>query len=441
MGMLIAAGKFANLLVYPSSNGLLVATPAAAAGYPVSRLPGPKCGLPFAWSSPLGSNPRVHGDLNVIGNPSFTVDLAGWTDCGTGGASTRTTTGGQYNTAPGALKLDSGAGPLAARYYEVEVPSGMWWRLRSMTRGDGGSGRAVWRVWCKETKKFWNGSAWVGTASDLVLGSTSATYAATDGNVQVEGYGITKRDTVTIRAEVRCPGGVAYVDDVTFSPGINVMAFFAHTFEPGYTITPEYSDDGVSYAAISSAATVAGGAIAHPGFRFTITPFSGPMFFPRFVRFTVTYAAVATTGIDSFTPTSPLIGKWFVGQTQVLSKVMPHPSLVALAGQELMPQIRTSTPGGHVEVKNRNLRSHRRRTLPFRTRSTDAFEEVRSDIWERSRAGEHPTLLALDGNDAATFFGLVKDAIDHGRVGGTVAAPIYEFSLEIEDLPGFALGV
>lgn len=307
-----------------------------------------------------------------------------WTKLNGGtGDSTRTTTAGEYHSSPDAAKLTAGTG-FASLYKEVTVRAGELLQLHGWMRASG-SGTALMRVQnLKNGKWLTSGLAWSSSASD-VFSEAGTSYVEKTATFQVEDIaGCNGWPEVTLRVTAICTGtGVGYFDDFEMVPGVNFVAIYGHNLGP---IAPvlQSSDDNSSWTDRIAMTT-----IARPAFYAydTSTHYH-------------TYWRLKFTGTN-FEPI--YLGQLVIGYVTAALQ----PQNWGWGEDDDWPQVEHTNEAGGTQRYAITDAAARSVTLQFQPQNLTHLEQLRLDLWARSRGGVYPIWIVPMSDRASVAYGRI----------------------------------
>jgi hypothetical protein len=392
----ILAGQHLNHFARAVSAPALT-TGAADALYPLANLYDGRPSKKFQFSAAV-ANGAITADLNLVKNPGFeTSTLSDWTDNSSGtGTSAETTVGAEVHGGSKAMKLGGGASGVGQRYQDVTVRAGEWQLLVAWLRGDG-TVNARLRVQNLQTGKYLvSDGTWSAAVTDLATQS-AASYAekpAAGGlQFQVESYATCRAHTVTLRIYCRVDqNGFGYFDDITLVPATDWLSIHGHNIEPLIALELRSSTDN-----FSSSNTLEATATVQRGRFYALL---SARVFRRYWRV-----------LFSGTPTAAIrVGEGVLGQTYTLAQSPVFPWRL----RPKRPQIRTRTEVGEVRATGLVDDELHELEVPFQHRTTE-WDELRQQLFERSRFGVDPAVVCPKDDEAFCMFTVVPELIEASR--------------------------
>lgn len=387
MSSLILAGSSANLV----ARARTVAMSSADSLFGAARLYDGRSNTFSRFATPAGADVYVTADLEPVQNEGLETWAGGlptgWTVATTGtGAVTQDTV--TKNSGASSAKLNRGTGRAAISQI-VRVRSGerhqRSWALRS-----GGVGTIRARLSNLHTGRYWTGSAWSSTPTDLSAW-VSASWTTVTAALTIEAFSVTRRDLVDLKIEfyVDAPdaAGDVWVDDVSILAAVGLCSVHGHNLDALITPQLRASTDNFSGSDVLVK---------------TLTP-ARPAFYQRVAADTFyRYWRLKLVGTNYSGPI--WLGEWWLGQGYVLPR---EPK----GGWERRPQrrqVRNLTPAGDRRTYSRNVFSDRALRLNFQFTTPASAVEFEGEVVERTENGEQPLVIvpyydgALAGGPAPT---------------------------------------
>lgn len=388
--MYYLAGEKLNLLERAVTAPSM--TPAAAASFPATALYDQRPSQIAKFGS-AAADCRVDIDTNLVTNGGFeTSTLSGWTDSDTGnGASTETTTAGEFVSGAKALKLDTvDVAGVAERYQDIVVRAGERLTFRAqMRKTAAGTAAVVGRIKNLSTGKWLTSAgAWDASTSDA-LTTTSTTFGLQSRAFTVESWTILQASTVTLRiyfrkASAGAAAEVGLVDDVELIPDVNFCSIHGHNIDPLIAVQLRSSTDNFSGVDTLEATL----SMKQPSF-------FGVLSTPGTAR---RYWRLKLSGTNT---AAPYIGELVLGYAEEITKRMRQGWTIKWRKAQSRTRTRageqfvTALGGGH---------PHRIAQWQFRHASEATMLELRDQILRRTLQGEHAAVIVpVDTEDVVMF--------------------------------------
>jgi hypothetical protein len=367
-----------------------LATGTADALYPLTFAYDRDPGVPFKYAAAI-ADAKLQVDTNLLGNPGFeTVPLVGWIDESSGGGSTSDETT-LFDTGAHALKCQGGAGGIGQRYRAVTVHAGEQLRVAARMRADG-TVNARLRVYCVELNQWLNSSGAFQAGATDVATETGTSYVSKSKVFTMPSFASLRLHTVTLRIYCRVDqNGAGYFDTMNVVPATDWLSIHGHNIEPSLAIQLRSSDD--FFAADD---VLEGTATVIPG-RFYLR-LSSPV--------TRRYFRVVWSGTPSV---AQQVGEVVLGQSYALGSG----PLWGWSIDERQPQVRSALSSG-VQFATPIAEPLYRLELPFTHRTTD-WDELRRDLFERSRFGSDPIVFCPTDDEPLCLLGRVSEVLPASR--------------------------
>jgi len=371
------------------ARGTVSVSPTAATVSAAANLYDGDPGCPLLFGSATSGYVKV--DACAFTNPGFeTSTLSGWTNADSGtGASTETTTAGQFRSGSKALKLDKGAGVgKASRYQEFTVRAGEY-RTCSVYIKTATSGTVTLLIQNRTTGLYWSGSSW-GAGSSGIDQAATGSWVQLSTTYQVETLEAGRSETMTLRVYFSCSNGVAFCDDALDVPGVTFASIHGHNFITSPTV--ESSDDDSSW---TSRATMT---LKRPAF---------------FSTFSIIYARYWKIAWSYWLSSSvyPYIGEAVLGQYET-SATSPQ---WGLTESRDIPGVRTRGPSGRHAVYNYATDPPRSITMTFSARTAAAARELSDSLWLRSGQGLYPAVIVPIDTETDVYYGRLTAPHEQAR--------------------------
>jgi hypothetical protein len=211
-GNLLTLCGEAQLAVSPSLDTLT----------PESHVSDGRPSTPIRWGT-KAAEVEIRCTLNLLRNPGFeSADMSDWTVLS--GTSVRTTTPSDVASGAAALQFMSAA----VRYQDVEIPSGIPFRISALLSG-AMSAAAYVVVLNLDTGRFLdNTGAWVADATVRTLARTTNFYAEVSQAPTVEAFSVTGRYLTRLRVHVGGEASATFADAIELRPAWNFIGLFGH---------------------------------------------------------------------------------------------------------------------------------------------------------------------------------------------------------------------
>lgn len=340
-----------------------------------------------------GTDRRIYGDLSILSNGTFEVDLAGWTVETSGtGAAARTTTGGEFHGGVAAVECTGGSGfgqvvqDVFARPGEL-LRYDIWARIVT-------AGTARFRIQNRATGNYWVSGAWQSAVGDAAT-TTSTSFVNLTGNVTVENFAKVQDDFFPLRITLRHDNasGSACFDDLAIFPHTNFLGVFGHNIPASPLITPKFqtSPDASSWT------TQATMTMKQPAFYSYLSTAQ-----------TARYVGLLLegTGLDAH-----YIGELFAGYGVTPGRAMkwnystPHEYAA----------IRHETAIGRVWAARMSEKPMRGLSFSVRAGTEIEANEWIEDFWQRSLGGEWPVVVVPVETEFPVYHGRVMPSLGATR--------------------------
>lgn len=416
MAILLASGEKANIL----EDSALSSSPAA---HSIDGLDGLKDGrpsIPARFTSILADS-YFQWDANRVQNGGFeTSTLANWTDdSDTASGFTTAEEGTIVNSGTKALKMNTAAvaSKKASRYQDItNVRAGHRMNWTVALRGDG-TRTARFRILNLMTGKYWTGSVWSSTPTDLAARSV-ASYATSSGSFVVESYAACRQVNGLVTLRLIClandaTAGAAYADDVYLWPSWDFFSLHGHRYLDPVVTCELLSDDNSAFSSATSRATPT---IYQPSFYASLgTPVDeryGRIKFPGTAQGLIT------------------VGEAIIAQA--LSLQEPENWPIELTFQD--PDVYMATETGDAWVYSKTYHPLRQLGMSFEFASHAAHEEARDEIFIRSRGRKTPMVIVPDTTRPEVILGRIDRSY---RVARKFVNFYGENDLMLAELPFF----
>jgi hypothetical protein len=302
---------------------------------------------------------------------------------------------------------------------EYEVRSGYSYWLEGWGFGSGAGPEPRISLYNPKTKRWWNGSAWVGSIAYLLTGAGAAAWAGIGAGagtrVDVEAASVTLGPTTTLQVQLwridNTTGAAVYFDDIFLYAGIDFIGFFGgHNIPPWVVVTWVTHD--------SSGSPTAQGTFTKAKNQFFLAKDAIVFGYEHILKFDI--------GAGTISP--PIyFGDVVAGKMLTLTKTPMEPVQIDHLWKG---QSRLESAGGASYIANRSTSPVRRLTLNFRFANAEQEAEA-LDVWiDQARGGEVPVVVlpSTQKFPALAIF---------GNVGGEAALSV---SLHGATQSGDALG-
>lgn len=290
--------------------------------------------------------------------------------------------------------LGNGAQINSLRY---AVRSGHSYWLEGWGFGSGTGPEARISVYNPNTKRWWNGSAWVDSVAYLLTGATAASWtgigAGAGVRVDIEDASVTLGQTTTVQVQLwRIDNSTAdpvYFDNIFLYPGVDFVGFFGgHNIPPSVVVELKTITSGGSAVVVQNL-TKARGQFFWAG--------ATPLYAYEWV---ITFDGGGTGDLD----TPIYFGDLVVGKMLTLSKGPYEPVQI---DYNWKGQARLETPGGSRWIANRGPAPTRTVTLNFRYENAEQEAEALS-VWVNQVLGGQKSVVVMpsaegDGPKAPVF--------------------------------------
>ena len=377
MGMLVMAGKWANVLQECAFGG--VPSPAADALFPVANLIDGVPGREFAFASaPLACN--VIYDLDKLGTDGgFEAGTLGslWLDQSTPNGVVAVVSTGTPNSGTYHAKLNSTASGTAMVTLVKEVKTGRRYRFQLKAKcPSGGSSMVKFIILNVESGKYLQvGGTW--GASPVEISTASTTYVAIERNFAVEGFAaLGGKDTCVLWIQIHGVTNVnadCYIDDARLWPEVDTVAIFGNNILPGQVPQVRFGNDATTFA------TWLG----------SLTPLR-PAMYTTFATSTQRYLQVIFNPSAGSVEGNIRIGELWAGQAFVppraVSAVSGAPE-VSVSRRQIVSDFQTFALSDY-PVTSLNL--------PMHLLTGANYKDFRNEIIERSLGSRYPLVIVPD---------------------------------------------
>lgn len=369
-------------------RGSVSISPSAASVSDAANLYDSDPGCPLLFGSAAAGYAKV--DCNALTNPGFeTSTLSGWTDDDTGaGASTETTTAGEFRSGTKAMKLVPGVGT-ASRSQTITVRPGEY-RKASFYAKLGAQSSFTLSLYNTKTQKYYNGSSWTSSSADAITQTNlvpSGSFDLYTVTYQVETFDQVGDDSGTIRWRVSCSNGLVYVDDCLDICGVSFASVHGHNLIVDPTV--ESSDDDSSWTT-----------------RATMTR-KRPAFWTSFSIVYARYWKIAFSAASS----APYIGDAVLGQYETSAT----PILRGPATNYDMPGARDFNGIGRSSAYSYTTDPREGVHLEFSADTEAAAREAIYGIFVRSKQGQLPVVVVPLSTETSVYFGRVSNPFTQER--------------------------
>lgn len=391
--MLVVVGDLANAL-----ERIITAptpSPTADTNFAVTALYDRIPSSAFRFGS-LTADPTLTFDLNIVTNGDMVLNSGGnvssWTEANTGtGDVTYDATGGE--SAGAGMKFVSGTGTAVA-YQDITARAGERLSWTVGLKGDGTRAVAL-RVFNRQTGKYWTGSAWSATPTDLAT-RTTATFATSTGALTVESAPAYRPDlqlmTLRVTLQVTTASGTCYADNCYVWPSVDIVSVHGHNIDP--VISLELRRDTAAFAGAGTLEA-------------TITTF--PLEF---------YSALGTIRDDRYwrlkfvgtNSAAIYLGEVVLAQRLTLTRIFKPP--------EQIDYIDDQVRSGEVPIRSYRRMDHPRRVMDmeFSYDTAAAFLQARDELVLRSRNGHHPMVIVPVDTETSCLYGKIEQVWSSSRV-------------------------
>lgn len=379
--MLYLTGSRFNVL----GRGTLSVSPSEASVSAAANVCDADGGNPLLFGTATSGYVKV--DANALTNPGAeTSTLSGWTSADSGtGASTETTTTGEFRSGTKAMKLAAGGAGAAARYQDIAVQAGEY-RTASAYIKTSTSGTATITIQNRTTGLYWNGSTWAGSGSTTQAATGSFVQVST--TYRVETFDVTGTDAMNIRWTISCDNGTIFVDDCLDVPGVSFASIHGHNLTGAVTV--ESSPDDSSWTT-----------------RATMTR-KRPAFWTSFSIQYVRYWKIAFAAPQLV---APYIGEAVLGQYQTSAT----PVLVGPVTDFALATVGGSNGLGRTSVYRLSTDARESVRLEFSADTISAADEIIKGIYVRSGSGQYPVVVVPSADESAVYFGRITAPMQQRR--------------------------
>ena len=385
MNMLVVVGDLANAL--ERSITAPTPSPAADTNFAVTALKDRIPSSAFRFGS-LTADPTLTFDLNIVTNEDMVLNAGGnvssWTEANTGTGNVTYDATGDEAGAPG-MKFVSGTGTAVA-YQDITARAGEKVNWTVALKGDGTRAVAL-RVFNRNTGKYWTGSAWSATPTDLAT-RTTATFATSSGSFTIESAPAYRADlqlmTLRVTIQVATASGTCFADSCYLWPSVDFVSVHGHNIDP--VISLELRRDS---AAFGDAGTLEA----------TITAFPLEFYSSLGTIRDDRYWRVKFTGTNS---AAIYLGEVVLAQKLTLTRIFKPP--------ESIDYIDDQVRSGEVPIRSYRKMDHPRRLLDveFNYDSAASFTQARDELVLRSRNGHHPMVVVPNDTEIHCLYGKIE---------------------------------
>jgi hypothetical protein len=286
------------------------------------------------------------------------------------------------------------------------------------TDGLGGTPTVACRVYDRNNRTYWNGTAWTTSAANA-FSETSATFQAKAVTVPLaRGQGDTSNVRISLRSTATAGAATrtTYVDEFFVYPTWDCGALIGHNVDSGSIVLVQGSSDGSAYSTVA-----------------TPTHRRPSLYGLATARQTTRWAGVIIPGTN--------VDTLYSGEVIIAQMATPGSSWSNALPTTWMPrQLRQQTPSGRTHVTALSTDIPRRIKLDLELVDDSIRAAFRDDLALRTNMGEHYALVIPDTAVADVFYGRVTGGLDASR---DVASDYEKASITIEEdgFPTVGLGV
>jgi hypothetical protein len=391
-----------NLL---SRGTTTLSTGSAASGYPLTYLYDGKPSVPLVLAAAGNFTVDVDGDLlkGYGACETFSGGVAtGWSNGSTGtGALAQGTGAGFFHGGASSQKLTSGASGVARAYRDTLVRAGEVLTWDTVWMKTDGVATVAMRLQDLSTGKWWTGSAWSASVTDITTHNTTTWTDKTPGTAVTVDTAINLRAGVTTLrlsfvVDSSTAAGSGYFDDVALFPSVDFAGAFGHNIPLGATVTLQSSTSS-GWGAPTTEATLS---VYQPSFYSLL---SAPVA-RRYWRFRV---------VDTIADAARYLGELVISSAVTLTRAPDYP----IRAPRSWRTGRAETMLGHPHVAQRASQPTRALEVTWGTSTAAEWREVRDSIFLAAAGDFRDIVLIPRDDDAETcIFGRIDPTIAEDQV-------------------------